>query len=84
MKCEESSEGRNVYWDREVWENPERLQVAVRAELGRGGPRLRRARVGTCVCSLGAWPAPAPGQPPPAVEVPRRVSTPGAWRGAWG
>lgn len=40
MKCEESSEGGDVYWDREVWENPERLQVAVRAgarpSTGRG------------------------------------------------
>lgn len=46
MKCEESSEGGNVYWDREVWENPERLQVAVRAaarpSTGRGRAGARR------------------------------------------
>lgn len=46
MKCEESSEGGDVYWDPEVWENPERLQVAVQAaarpSTGRGRAGARR------------------------------------------
>lgn len=73
MKCEESSEGGTVYWDREVWENPERLQVAVRAgarpSTGRG--RAGAGRPATEARTRGDMRA-----------VPRRLAGPCPWSAA--